>query len=53
MLNTYTIAQRNDLGEFSPVAGIPTNMTRDQAFTLANKARDNGLDVVAYNLGAE
>lgn len=54
MVNTYTIAMRDTLADmFRPIAGIPCNMTLPQAQTMANKARANGFDVVAYNTRVE
>lgn len=50
-MNTYTIAKRDYIAEcFRPVEGIPRNMTYRQAQQLAAKARNNGLDVVAFNM---
>ena len=52
-VKTYTIATRNAAGQpFVPVKGIPTNMTKLQAETLALQARDNGFDAVAFNVNA-
>lgn len=54
MQNTYTLAQRNKIAEvFQPIKGIPQNMTLMQARDMANKARANGFDVVAYNTQAD
>ena len=56
MNNTYTIAIRSnsEFGPaFVPVQGIPRNMTKLQAETLAMQARDMGRDVVAFNASAE
>lgn len=53
-MNTYTIAQwAGNYASFRPVEGIPRNMTKQQAETLASKARANGIEVVAFNLRAE
>ncbi len=53
--NTYTLAMRQNTGlHFELIEGIPQNMPRAQAMELASKARDiSGLDVVAFNMGAE
>lgn len=56
MNNTYTIAIRSksEFGPaFIPAQGIPRNMTKLQAETLAKQAREMGRDVVAFNVGAE
>lgn len=56
MNNTYTIAIRSksEFGPaFVPVQGIPRNMSRMQAESLATQARTMGRDVVAFNVGAE
>lgn len=56
MNNTYTIAIRSN-SEYGPVfvpaQGIPRNMTKVQAETLAKQARAMGRDVVAFNTSAE
>ena len=56
MNNTYTIAIRSnsEFGPaFVPVQGIPRNMTKQQAETLAKQAREMGRDVVAFNVSVE
>jgi len=53
MQTTYTLAQRHEVTEgYTPVQGIPKNMTLSQAQKGAQIARDNGLDVVAFNTRA-
>ena len=50
---SYTIAIRDAIAHtFTPVQGIPMTLSRGQAETLAQKARDNGFDVVALNTQA-
>lgn len=50
-MKTYTLALRPfPEASFQPVEGIPRNMTLAQAQTLADKARSNGFDVVAFNM---
>ena len=52
-MKTYTIAIRKAASQpFVPVKGIPQNMTKLQAESLALQARDNGIDAVAFNVGA-
>jgi hypothetical protein len=54
--NTYTIAIRSNLEfgpAFVPAQGIPRNMTKLQAETLAKQAQAMGRDVVAFNVVAE
>ena len=52
-MKTYTIATRNAAGQsFVPVNGIPQNMTKLEAESLALQARKDGLDAVAFNVGA-
>lgn len=49
---TYTLAT---ITEFGPKAieGIPCNMTKQQAETMASKAIANGYQCVAFNTKAE
>ena len=53
MANTYTIAMRDAFEAFTPVQGIPRDMTLEQAQVLSQKARDNGFDCVAFNVESE
>lgn len=56
MNNTYTIAIRSksEFGPaFIPAQGIPRNMTKIQAESLAKQARAMGRDVVAFNTCSE
>jgi len=54
-MNTYTIAIRNAFPHgpaYTPADGIPRNLTLIQAEQLAKRARFNGVDCVAFNMGA-
>lgn len=56
MNNTYTLAIRSNSEygpAFIPAQGIPRNMTKIQAESLAKQAREMGRDVVAFNVSAE
>lgn len=56
MNNTYTIANRSNSEygpAFVPAQGIPRNMSKLQAESLAKQAREMGRDVVAFNTRAE
>ena len=52
-MQTYTIAIRKGVNQsFEPVKGIPQNMPKIQAESLASQARKEGLDAVAFNVNA-
>ena len=54
-MNSYTIAVRNEFPHgpaYSPVEGIPQNMTLPQAEQLATQARIKGIDCVPFNVAS-